>query len=408
LSPLVEETAPGLVTVDVRGRTRASGKRCRPGELRFEMAERCQEALRADGLHLRGGLGQTPDHAAWAGLRGMPVFAADALTPFLESLRISLAGFDRRELNILERWGIRTMGEFRRLPRCEITRRLGQRGAEVLGRINGETVRPLRQVAWEHSFARQGSFEFRLENMEALRFLMRRYVDELALEMQVRQVAAKGCILSLKLERGSTFYKHLNLPEPTSRSETLFRVLVNALEGVQLSAPIVGLALELDTCRMAYQQRELFALAMEDSAGFVRTADQLAGLLGSSRIGTPRVANSWRPDAFTMERLSHHRSTLGAKSTEVRSPPLYGLPLRRFRPPRLVQVWTEQARPVLLQKSSDFDGALRGLRGPWRSSGAWWTELPWAREEWDVESENGALLRIFRESAAWWLDGVYG
>ncbi len=50
--------------------------------------------------------------------------------------------------------------------------------------------------------------------------------------------------------------------------------------------------------------------------------------------------------------------------------------------------------------------------GPWGSSGDWWTEDAWAREEWDaaVQNDEGvAFYRIYRDerSGAWFVEAEY-
>ncbi len=50
---------------------------------------------------------------------------------------------------------------------------------------------------------------------------------------------------------------------------------------------------------------------------------------------------------------------------------------------------------------------MRAARGPWRSSGNWWDNNGWSRNEWDVETDDGALYRLFEENNGWYVDGIY-
>jgi len=47
--------------------------------------------------------------------------------------------------------------------------------------------------------------------------------------------------------------------------------------------------------------------------------------------------------------------------------------------------------------------------GPWRTSGAWWTDRSWDRNEWDVALKSGAVCRIYqdRPTTQWFMEGVY-
>jgi hypothetical protein len=63
-------------------------------------------------------------------------------------------------------------------------------------------------------------------------------------------------------------------------------------------------------------------------------------------------------------------------------------------------------RPALI-RSQIFTGAISETRGPFFSSGNWWDNERWARKEWDVETGDGSLLRIFRSNDGDFVEGVY-
>jgi protein ImuB len=63
-------------------------------------------------------------------------------------------------------------------------------------------------------------------------------------------------------------------------------------------------------------------------------------------------------------------------------------------------------------KKKEFHGEILWAAGPWRSSGDWWEQDGWARDEWDiaVQQESGiAFYRLVRDllSGRWLLEGEY-
>ena len=87
-----------------------------------------------------------------------------------------------------------------------------------------------------------------------------------------------------------------------------------------------------------------------------------------------------------------------------------------FRPPLRAVVETASGWPVQVSawgKQRSVYGKVVSLAGPWRSSGDWWRNDSWARDEWDVALESGseqqALYRIYRElkSGNWFVEGNY-
>ena len=86
--------------------------------------------------------------------------------------------------------------------------------------------------------------------------------------------------------------------------------------------------------------------------------------------------------------------------------------LRRFRPPVAVRVTVERGRPVQLaiDRRGMPGGRIDRSAGPWRTSGAWWTDARgrWDRDEWDVALGDGTICRLFqhRETGTWFVEGV--
>jgi protein ImuB len=62
-----------------------------------------------------------------------------------------------------------------------------------------------------------------------------------------------------------------------------------------------------------------------------------------------------------------------------------------------------------------MNGAEYGVAscaGPWRSSGQWWSETCWSREEWDVEMVDEKTRMVGRiaydpASNCWYMQGIY-
>ncbi len=94
-------------------------------------------------------------------------------------------------------------------------------------------------------------------------------------------------------------------------------------------------------------------------------------------------------------------SALGTRQSVVTA-------LRVFRPPLPVSVVLHDGRPVRLAcpERPALAGDVTWCAGPWRSSGEWWDEQAWSREEWDVALSD-ALYRIYRDTTGWFVEGSY-
>ena len=88
--------------------------------------------------------------------------------------------------------------------------------------------------------------------------------------------------------------------------------------------------------------------------------------------------------------------------------------LRVFRPPLKVGITLRDGQPraLLCRERPDLQGEVVWAAGPWCGSGEWWSEEPWAREEWDIAvqcSRNTVTCRLYRDAVKdeWFLEGIY-
>jgi len=120
-----------------------------------------------------------------------------------------------------------------------------------------------------------------------------------------------------------------------------------------------------------------------------------------------------RPDAFCMERFkapSPRSTTKKLSEGRALAADRLRLAIRMFRPPVLAMVEESSGLPVSLSaRGLDLNGKVEKLAGPWRSSGDWWNEIAWEREEWDIALNNGAVYRVYFDlrRSAWFVEGVY-
>lgn len=407
LSPAIEDTAPGVCTIDVNGLDPAR---------RESIAASAVSDLQSRGLPATAGLARTPLLALYAARACTPLEVPPALSgsasvltvaderSFLAPLPLAAADPSPELTAVLHGWGLRTLGDLTALPRDEIVRRFGAEGLALWVRASGGEPRPLHPVPLPREFSAAMEFEHEIETLEPLLFLLRRFLDRLTLELRVAQLVAAEASLALSLEDDTRHTLHLRLPEPTADADLLFRALHTHLESLRTAASITALHLRLAPARPLVRQHGLFETGLRDPHGFADTLARVAALVGSDRMGTPRFQDTHRPDAF---QLAAPPSVVPPPA----DPPVHrpvGLPLRRFRPPlpahlELVDgqpayVWTDQVR-----------GAIAAVSVPWTSNGDWWqSDRAWARVEWDIAlADGGGLYRLLRAGDSYFIEGEY-
>jgi protein ImuB len=159
----------------------------------------------------------------------------------------------------------------------------------------------------------------------------------------------------------------------------------------------------------------LFETTLRNPHQLSETLARLTALLGADRVGTPALEETHRPDAFRMEPFSWAVASAviasgknrqaGPDSDALRT--AHATPaLRRFRPSITASVLRDESNPAHVC-SSEIQGKIVEQRGPYFLSGNWWNEESWARIEWDVQLEDGELVRVHEAPGNWKVDGMY-
>ena len=344
---------------------------------------------------------------------GLPAYTATQIERAKETERI---------LSILHQWGIHTLGQLAALSRDDLAARLGARAVELWERANGRAERILKLVSPPESFIESFEFENEIETIEPLLFILRRFLQQLATRLNTIYLVAKELRLRITFADKSQHERIFKIPQPTNNVDLLFRMLHTHLENFKSEYPIVAVALNAQPIKPAREQFGLFETTLRNPHQLSETLARLTGLLGADHVGTPVLEETHRPDAFRMEpfcstgfqpvgqagvpacdrtgrqdaRRSHSRD--GCTT--------FLAPLRRFRPGVSASVLLDEDGPAHI-RGADVRGKIIDLRGPFLISGNWWDEQSWARAEWDLQLEDGELVRCHESEATWRIDGIY-
>ena len=435
-SPNIESTAPGLCTMELKGMAFGSHQ-----DAIEPWAQKIIEVLAQFHLAAKVGLAVTPELALLAARAANPVLIWERAIPgsaavpaarFLASIatgrrdagapRFMGRDFDSFPISalepspeilaILQRWGIQTVGALLALGKDHVAERLGPAAAELFNRVSPDSPRPLKLVVPAEEFSEQMDFENEIETVEPLLFVLRRFVEQLSRRLELIYLVVAEFQLQLGLSSGAKYERLFKIPAPTGNIDVLFRMLQTHLETVRTDSPITSLRLAAKSARPEARQFGLFETTLRDPNQFAETLARLTALCGSDRVGTPQLEATHRPDAFKISQAFQSASSGDSRRHNGLSSPsnpqtaISALPLRRFRPPCPSHIEFRDETPALL-RSEVFIGPIIATRGPFFSSGNWWDSSRWARQEWDVETSDGSLFRIFRSSEGCFVEGVY-
>jgi protein ImuB len=322
-------------------------------------------------------------------------------------------------LTVLPRWGIHTLGQFAALDREQLGARLGPEAVRMWERANGQSNRVLKLIRPPESFEESFEFENEIETAEPLLFMLRRFLEQLAVQLSGIYLVTKELTLRITFTNKQIYERIFKIPQPTNNVDLLFRMLHTHLENFKSEYPIVAVALNAQPIKPAREQFGLFETTLRNPHQLSETLARLTGLLGADHVGTPVLEETHRPDAFRMEPFlwnwtstggngGRSSATPGAHPKARGSSPLHtlGLALRRFRPAPSASVLLDEDGPAQV-RSADVHGKIIDHRGPFLISGNWWDEKSWACAEWDLQLDAGELVRCHESEATWRIDGIY-
>src|SRR5881394_2786816 len=319
---------------------------------------------------------------------------------------------------ILHKWGIHTIGQLAALGKEQLAARLGPEAVRMWERANGQSNRPLRLVHPPESFEESFEFEREIETAEPVLLMLRRFLEQLTVRLAAIYLVAKELTLRISFANsrqdepavaGKQSYERVfKIPQPTNNVDLLFRMLQTHLENFRSKHPIVAVALSAEPIKPAGEQFGLFETTLRNPHQLSETLARLTALLGNDRIGTPVLEETHRPDAFRMQPFSWAVVSAGSSGETPRAlrTAHATTALRRFRPALSTSVLQDEDTPAHI-RSAEMSGKIIAQRGPYLLSGNWWDEKSWRRAEWDLQLENGELVRAHERDGVWKIDGVY-
>jgi len=364
-----------------------------------------------------------------AGLPHTPVVVpAGEEAAFLAPLPLSRLAPEAEIAETLARWGIRSVGDFARLPEGEVASRLGEIGRELHTTARGFDPRPLMPRLPPPDFTEGMDLEWPLVSLEPFLFVGNAALERLVARLEAQGLACVRLEASLRLDPDGCDARAIALPAPTREVKTLLTLVRLELEARPPGAPVTGFAFTAHPDRPRRAQLSLFGPAALSPDKLATTIARLAALLGAGRVGSPRTVDGHRPERFT------EVSYAPPPPPSLARPPKTGrglLSVRVLRPPVPLEVIVASSsdssnvgaalaaarpgsRPISIRTLAPdaqppISGSIKIASGPWAMEDGWWQAEATFRDYWDVELSDGALYRIYRDrkTDVWFADGIY-
>jgi protein ImuB len=422
------------------------------------------------GLEANVAVASNPDTAALAarGFSGVIVIPEGREAEQLGSLPVEVLfsggqdfdgtdfdGHNLETMEVLERWGIRNFRALAALPEIALSERLGQEGIRLQQLARGCSSRSLVAVEPPLVFEEAIELEYPLVLLEPLAFLLARLLDQICARLGARALATQELNLNLTLDCSTpdhvvqdapdhvgtgaaarpieysnraqarqNFHRTLRLPVPLLDPKVFLKLLQLDLNAHPPGAPIVKIHLSAEPVRPRAAQSGLFLPPSPEPEKLELTLARIAGIIGENKVGSLQLLDTHRPEAFRMRHFAPQleepagrraKASRNAKPEESKKQNEAAVTaMRIFRPPLQAAVTLQEGRParIVCPKRKEICGEILWAAGPWRTSGDWWEQEGWARDEWDIalqETTGITLYRLVRDllNGQWKVEGNY-
>ncbi len=428
-----DDEAGGLVFLDVRGISRfhhfATGKRGAAGV--FEAVRRALAPLVPRGMALAPNRFTAEVAARYQRDPVMVAPGDEAL--FLSRLPLSALPLPAELARRLVPLGLRTLGDFASLPVAAVERRYGQAGVALHRLARGEDRSTLLPLTEALPLSVLADIEGGADGLPRLEPVLRQAVERLCVTLREEGRGVSRLRLELSVRDREARRYELSPASAEDRAGLLTDLLVCKLSDTPPGGTVDALQLRVvQSQSMAVHQNGLFGEISRDAQRRAEALSRIKTILGRAAVTTPRLRRDhrleerWRllpadgvADEARAQAHAKSRAKSRVKSRSKTGPPVAGSsdagssdagslepggPEPESTPLRLLPSPVELVPVVAGGRTVAFRWGGRTLdvgsvSPPRRLCGGWWSE-PYERDEYDLQTPDGALYRIARDKLA--------
>ncbi|REJ76147.1 MAG: hypothetical protein DWQ47_11055 [Acidobacteria bacterium] len=374
-SPNIEIVGPRMLIFDITG----SAER---------KARRLAEEIFSEGAYKAIGVSDNAAAALMLARHREGVSFATAEDPKeLEEIPVDALDADREFRELMDAWGIVTLGEFRELPEDDMVERFG---LEIIPHREAASGTAYRAPGWnvrDNNFLWSRRLDGEIKTIEPLHFILSAGVRQVFENLSYTGLSTQTANIILSGRGGRKEYK-VRLVFPVLNEKIWLRQIVSKVEQDPPEFGIECVEAEFESCRPRVVQNNLYSGAVLEPENLDLVVSKLKKVVGVKDIGVPRLRDSWsRPFSMT-ENLSPLTREFDEKAGEVVFAAYY-----RYPKPVRARIAFENGMPRVISIKGKRQ-MIRTAAGPWRADAEWHRADVFARDEWDVETESGAVYRV--------------
>ncbi|WP_457423950.1 Y-family DNA polymerase [Roseateles sp. P5_E7] len=308
--------------------------------------------------------------------------------------------------------GITLLGELRRLPRAQVSRRFGTALLAALDQAYGQRAEVFRYETIPEDFSARIELPAREDHAPALLMYARPLLMQMCGWLASRHAGAVGFRFrwihdSMRAkDAGDGGEVTIRSAEVLRDLEHFVRLLAEHLAKQELLAPVGELQIDaIGVQALTEQSASLLPESMGSGESLYLVLERIAARLGPKSVLQPVLVDDHR-----MEWMTHWTPLAKQKRHTPASVP------EQPEPTFVLEAPLELA---VINHRPHYEGPLTLLIGPDRVEGGWWDRLPGTsatrnvvRDYWIAQSDNAGVLSVFNTQdadgrIAWFLHGHF-
>jgi protein ImuB len=247
--------------------------------------------------------------------RGVCVIPSERTVVLLATLPLMALPIPTETVAWFVRLGVLTVAELNALPKLALGSRLGESMASVSELCAGRDPTPLVAYTPERTVIENSTWDEPITGSEPLLFVLGGLVSRVSARLTGRGEAAHSLLLTVFYDPGIARFRgeqtqhtlRFKLAVPLHRADEMRRILSARLARFKLSAPSLGLRLEVPKLLPAVSRQLEFSQVLAGVTVSAAADDEipvliaeLAADLGDANVGTLKVVDSYRPEAKSL------------------------------------------------------------------------------------------------------------
>ena len=315
------------------------------------------------------------------------VVAAGEEAIALAPLSLKVLDLTEAQSEILELWGIHTLGMLAALPEKELIARMGQDGQRLRQLARGDCPDLFQPVEPAFALEERMELDTPVELLESLLFVVGIMLDQLILRTKARILALASVTITLYLEGDGLHSRIVRPALPSTDKQLWIKLLHLDLEAHPPQASILAVALHAEPGSTSKMQTGLFSPQLPEAARLDVTLARICAVVGEGNVGRAVLEGTHALEGFRIEPFTIPSGDPVMQAAQTR------LSMRRLRPPETVSVTLLNSRPTTVVYR-DVRYEEEHAYGPWLAEGDWWNQTLWGFEQWDLiaRGQDGCLL----------------